>query len=188
MQLQFLCSYWWAVCRSKHVEQLRNNEWEPLSHDSCRPPQTFVKREAAITIFELLMMSGVSLETCWAIKKHWNNKFYYTVASCWLFLYDNQIVYLIPHINREAWGSIIHENWRLWITSLSNLYHWRAQAKGFLKNLLRGTWFGLRKRSQRLLPSLSENDDVQVTNKSDTSNSGTLLLANCTVKPEATNQ
>jgi len=34
------------------------------------------------------MMSGVSLETCWAIKKHWNNKFYYTVASYWLFLYD----------------------------------------------------------------------------------------------------
>jgi len=33
-------------------------------------------------------MSGVSLEPCWAIKKHWNNKFYYTVASCWLFLYD----------------------------------------------------------------------------------------------------
>jgi len=26
-------------------------------------------------------MSGVSLETCLAIKKHWNNKFYYTVAS-----------------------------------------------------------------------------------------------------------
>jgi hypothetical protein len=33
-------------------------------------------------------MSGVSLETCWAFKKHWNNKFYYRVASCWLFLYD----------------------------------------------------------------------------------------------------
>ena len=56
--------------------------------DSCRQPQTYVKPEAAITVFELLMMSGVSLETCWAIKKHWNNKFYYTVASCWLFLYD----------------------------------------------------------------------------------------------------
>jgi hypothetical protein len=26
------------------------------------------------------MMSGVSLETCWAIKKHRDNKFYYTVA------------------------------------------------------------------------------------------------------------
>jgi hypothetical protein len=34
------------------------------------------------------MMSGVSLETCWKIKKHWNSKFYYTVASCLLFLYD----------------------------------------------------------------------------------------------------
>jgi len=51
-------------------------------------PQTYVKPEAAITVFELLMMSGVSLETCWAIKKHWNNKLSYTVASCWLFLYD----------------------------------------------------------------------------------------------------
>jgi len=27
------------------------------------------------------MMSGVLLETRWAIKKHWNNKLYYTVAS-----------------------------------------------------------------------------------------------------------
>jgi hypothetical protein len=38
--------------------------------------------------FELLMMCGVSPEICWAIKKHWNNKFYYTVASCWFFLRD----------------------------------------------------------------------------------------------------
>jgi hypothetical protein len=30
----------------------------------------------------------VSPETCWAIKKHWNNKFYYTVAFCWFFLWD----------------------------------------------------------------------------------------------------
>jgi len=32
-------------------------------------------------------MGGVSPETCWAIKKQWNNKFYYTVASCWFFLW-----------------------------------------------------------------------------------------------------
>ena len=56
--------------------------------DSCRRPQSYVKPGVAITVFELLMMSGVSLETCWAIKKYWNNKFYYTVASCWLFLYE----------------------------------------------------------------------------------------------------
>jgi hypothetical protein len=42
-------------------------EWElqiPLSHDSCRQSQTYVKPEAAITVFEFLMMGGVSLETC----------------------------------------------------------------------------------------------------------------------------
>jgi len=26
------------------------------------------------------------LETCWAFSKHWNNKFYYKVASFWIFL------------------------------------------------------------------------------------------------------
>jgi hypothetical protein len=31
---------------------------------SCRQPQTYVKPEAAITVFELLIMSGVPLETC----------------------------------------------------------------------------------------------------------------------------
>jgi hypothetical protein len=35
---------------------------------------------------KLLMMSGVPLKTCWASIKIWNNKFYYKVASCWLFL------------------------------------------------------------------------------------------------------
>jgi len=37
--------------------------------------------EAAITVLELLMLGGLSPETCSAIKKHRNNKFYYTVAS-----------------------------------------------------------------------------------------------------------
>jgi len=34
------------------------------------------------------MMGGVSPEACWAIKKQWNNKFFYTVAPCWFFLWD----------------------------------------------------------------------------------------------------
>jgi hypothetical protein len=32
------------------------------------------------------MMSGMPLETCWAFNEWWNNKFYYKIASCWLFL------------------------------------------------------------------------------------------------------
>ena len=60
-----------------------------LSHRSGnRQPKTYVKPEDAITVFELLMVGGVSPETCSAIKKHCNNKFYYTVASCWFFLWD----------------------------------------------------------------------------------------------------
>jgi hypothetical protein len=39
-----------------------------LSYDSGWQPQTCVKPEAANTIFELLTMSDVSLETCWAIR------------------------------------------------------------------------------------------------------------------------
>jgi hypothetical protein len=35
---------------------------------------------------DLLMISGIPLETCSAFNKFWNNKFYYKVASCWLFL------------------------------------------------------------------------------------------------------
>jgi hypothetical protein len=50
-------------------------EWFPLSHESYQQPQTYVKPEAAITAFELLMMSGASLETRSAFNKHWNNKF-----------------------------------------------------------------------------------------------------------------
>ena len=38
---------------------------------------------------ELLMMSGVPLETCWAFNERWNNKFCYKVASCWLFLLNS---------------------------------------------------------------------------------------------------
>jgi len=65
-----------------------NIKW--LSHRSGnRQPKTYVKPEAAIRVFELLIMGGVSPETCWEIKKHSNNKFYYTVASCWFFLWDS---------------------------------------------------------------------------------------------------
>jgi hypothetical protein len=32
------------------------------------------------------MMSGMPLQTFSAFSKFWNNKFYYKVASCWLFL------------------------------------------------------------------------------------------------------
>jgi hypothetical protein len=45
-----------------YIFSCRLLQW--LSHHSGRRPKTYVKPEAAITVFELLMMGGVSPETC----------------------------------------------------------------------------------------------------------------------------
>jgi hypothetical protein len=55
-----------------HHQELKNCNCSPLFYtrlwlpasDSSQQPQTYVKPGAAITVLELLMMSGVSLETC----------------------------------------------------------------------------------------------------------------------------
>jgi hypothetical protein len=39
------------------------------------------------------MMSGVPLETCWAVNECWNNIFRYKVASCWLFILRYDLVF-----------------------------------------------------------------------------------------------
>jgi hypothetical protein len=38
--------------------------------------------------FRLLMMGGVSPETCWASYKYGIINFWYTVASCWIYLFE----------------------------------------------------------------------------------------------------
>ena len=50
------------------------------------------------------MMGGVSPETCWEIKKHWNNKLHYTVASCWFFLWDLYYDGRIPEHQRHGYS------------------------------------------------------------------------------------
>jgi len=57
----------------------------PLRLDYGRSPHAYVNQRLQIQL-ELLIMSVVPLETCWAFNERWNNKFYYKVASCWLFL------------------------------------------------------------------------------------------------------
>ena len=55
------------------------------------------------------MMGGVSSETFWGIKKHWNNKFYYTVASCWFFPWVSKITFFcvkVSLISKENVGMI----------------------------------------------------------------------------------
>jgi hypothetical protein len=57
----------------------------PLRRHYGRSPHAYVNQRLQIEL-ELLMMSGMPLETCWAFNKRWNNKFYYKVASCSLLL------------------------------------------------------------------------------------------------------
>jgi hypothetical protein len=70
------CSFWFYI-----------RLWLPvavMAQPSQRPATiNYVKPQAAIIVFELLMMDGVTPGICWAFKKQWNNKFYYTVASFW---------------------------------------------------------------------------------------------------------
>jgi hypothetical protein len=53
-------------------------------------PTTFhtCKTKGCLCSFRLLMMGGVSPETCWASYKYGIIKFWYIVASCWIFLYE----------------------------------------------------------------------------------------------------
>jgi hypothetical protein len=60
------------TCRDKELTPKYNVLYNTKKYISLLQ---YVKPEAANTVFELLMMKDVSLETCWAIKKRWNNKF-----------------------------------------------------------------------------------------------------------------
>jgi hypothetical protein len=57
----------------------------PLRLDYGRSPHTYVNHRLQIQL-ELLMMSVIPLETCWAFNEWLNNKIYYKVAYFWLFL------------------------------------------------------------------------------------------------------
>jgi hypothetical protein len=46
--------------------------------------------------FRLLMMGGVSPETCWATYKYGIIEFWHIVASCWIFLYELSGYLFVP--------------------------------------------------------------------------------------------
>jgi len=68
-----------------------NSEWE-IRLDYGRSPHAYVNQRLQIQL-EPLMMSGMPLETCLAFNERWNNKFYYKVAPCWLFLLSHTRMY-----------------------------------------------------------------------------------------------
>ena len=84
-----------------------------LRLDYGRSPYAYVNQRLQIQ-FELLMMSGVLLETCWAFNERWNNKFCYKVASCWLFL--------LNHTTMHGSMNIKFKNTHTWLQIYSSIY------------------------------------------------------------------
>jgi len=106
----------------------------------------------------LLMMSGVSLETCWAIKKHWNNKFYYTVASCWFFFLYN-IPSLFPNFIRSR-THIIHQDTKLPkpLCYLNCKFVSWQQICGLKSSQMTGTQYGITHHTRRYSLSLQTHE------------------------------
>ena len=107
-----------AVCRSSsgaptvftasglhtRVVTARSQVWVgtqfPPRLDYGRSPHAYVNQRLQIQL-ELLMMSDIPLETCWAFNELWNNKFRYQVASCWLLLLSLSVDYMMAGSNER---------------------------------------------------------------------------------------
>ena len=61
--------------------------------------------------FRLLMMRGVSPETCWAPYKYGIIKFWYIVASCWIFLYECRRILRKRYHHRKLRNIHCHIHW-----------------------------------------------------------------------------
>jgi len=88
------------------------------------------------------MMGGVSPETCWAIRKHWYNKFYHTVAFCWFFLWNLKCYILgaSPGANK-------------WKERQTNISHFRSYGTDLFLTNLSTTNMKLYKNSPGILQS-----------------------------------
>jgi hypothetical protein len=79
--LNSICSLWLIYARSD----------QSLSDLTTAGHHIWKETRGCKYTLELLMMSGMPLETCWAFNKRWKNKFYYKVACCCLFL----LIYIV---------------------------------------------------------------------------------------------
>jgi hypothetical protein len=104
-----------------HVVTGRSQVWVarvgefPIRLDYGRSPHAYVNQRLQIQL-ELPMMSGMLLKTCWAFNERWNNKFYYKVASCWLFLLSHTAMHGSMNIKlielfSSSWILIYHKHY-----------------------------------------------------------------------------
>ena len=90
--LNCICNLWFTyTCGDRPLSRL-SGKWIhfPLRLDKGRSPHAYANQRLQIQL-ELLMTSGMPLETCSAFNERRINKFYYKVASCWLFLLSHSV-------------------------------------------------------------------------------------------------
>ena len=78
---------------SLHTHVVTGRSQVSLRLDYGPSPHAYVNQRLQIQL-ELLMMSSMPPETCWAVNERWNNEFCYKVASCWLFLLSCNISFV----------------------------------------------------------------------------------------------
>ena len=82
------------------------------------------------------MMSGMPLETCCAFNERWNNKFYYKVASYWLFLLSHTTMHGSMNVKLLC---LITNNWMNYMVSgVAEVSSWQPD---FNANLYKAFFF-----------------------------------------------
>jgi len=87
--LNCICSLWFICPYGDRPLSRLSGQWITHSALATAGHHMGIKPRGCKYSLELLMMSGVPLETCWAFKKLWSNIFYYKAASCWYFYWAN---------------------------------------------------------------------------------------------------
>jgi len=75
-----------CICSLWYIYSYGDRPLSRLGGNSTTGHHMRIQTRGSKHSLELLMMSEMRIETCWAFNKFWNNKFYYKVASCWLCL------------------------------------------------------------------------------------------------------
>ena len=109
-------------------------------HPPSTCPTTFHvwKTRGCQCSFRLLMMGGVSPETCWASYKYGIIKFWYIVAFCWIFIYE---LYYDARIHEHQSVSVLCLCLSVWIHKM--------KLTGTLQSLL--TWY---QRQKHVVPGV----------------------------------
>jgi hypothetical protein len=107
-------AYWYVeccwTCSCWTLSGRVYSAWQRPATMSTRPTTFHLwKTKGCWCNFRLLMMGGVSLETCWTLYKY-EIKFWYIVSSCWIF-YTNLLNFFFFNFLEHFNGRKVRLKW-----------------------------------------------------------------------------